>query len=646
MLNSATDYQMAGTSNAEFGFNNGMSGSGDGENSSKVGFYYNNHQLATHTNQLLLYQNQSSNQLMSNNHVGLQMHQSSNNLHHHQHHHLHHVQQQQHVNEHYGDHQHAVHHHQHTHHQPYYNLNQQQQSTLDLSAMSTSNNNDSTSSSSSSSTTTSSTTGTQLQALNNLQSNLLNSPAQQQTAYSNGDFIGQQQQQQTHDKKHLRSLKTSSTLSQMNPTKSSTNCHLYLVSQTNANHNSSYRSHHEMNSNDADEEIDLEEEDDDEDEDDDDEDEDEDDDEEEESEDDDEDGANEYLINGGDEHANGDMNKMNATYRSGGLRYKLETSETADYELKPNNGLSIEEGAYMNSLFNSPSSLSSSSTSNPQLELISAAKSMGSLSRKAITDMAKKSAAATYKSGPNNGSKTSKSVKKSRANKANNNMSTSQEDSQEMDATSNNNSYAFNRKHMMSSNLHLINSFAANSPMDDYQLVTLPLRELNKRLRALPKSVAYSLKKRRRTLKNRKYAQNCRSKRLEQKSEMEIQNGQLKTEIVRLNKLIEKLQRENYLLKSPYKSNGGHVQTSSTLSELLGDNGSMKNGYGQQAQLIAIESTSAPQTTAQQPTTTNQCHMTMMSNGGNSQTPLTPPTTTSPTTNNAINFNQQSHVQI
>ena len=63
--------------------------------------------------------------------------------------------------------------------------------------------------------------------------------------------------------------------------------------------------------------------------------------------------------------------------------------------------------------------------------------------------------------------------------------------------------------------------------MNDHDLVNLPLRELNKRLRALPKQMAHNMKKRRRTLKNRKYAQNCRSKRLEQKSEMEIQNTHL-----------------------------------------------------------------------------------------------------------------------
>ncbi len=96
--------------------------------------------------------------------------------------------------------------------------------------------------------------------------------------------------------------------------------------------------------------------------------------------------------------------------------------------------------------------------------------------------------------------------------------------------------------------------------MNDFDLVNLPLRELNKRLRALPKQMAYNMKKRRRTLKNRKYAQNCRSKRLEQKSEMEIQNHHLKSEISRLGRVIEKFKNEVATLRVAIsnKNNSDH----------------------------------------------------------------------------------------
>lgn len=117
---------------------------------------------------------------------------------------------------------------------------------------------------------------------------------------------------------------------------------------------------------------------------------------------------------------------------------------------------------------------------------------------------------------------------------------------------------------------NMINSYNLAGIMNDSDLVNLPLRELNKRLRFLPKQMAYNLKKRRRTLKNRKYAQNCRSKRLEQKSEMEIQNTQLKQEIVRLNKQIDKLSAENVALKSYLDSSSGANPSSSSSSSTTG----------------------------------------------------------------------------
>jgi hypothetical protein len=88
------------------------------------------------------------------------------------------------------------------------------------------------------------------------------------------------------------------------------------------------------------------------------------------------------------------------------------------------------------------------------------------------------------------------------------------------------------------------------SVLNDYELITLPLRELNKRLRYMPKPAAIDLKKRRRTLKNRKYAQNCRSKRLEQKCEIEVQNIRLKAEISRLQKVIDATHKEKCLYKA------------------------------------------------------------------------------------------------
>jgi len=57
--------------------------------------------------------------------------------------------------------------------------------------------------------------------------------------------------------------------------------------------------------------------------------------------------------------------------------------------------------------------------------------------------------------------------------------------------------------------------------IDDKLLTELSVRELNKKLHGKPREIIQKLKQKRRTLKNRGYAQNCRTKRLHIKTEME-----------------------------------------------------------------------------------------------------------------------------
>jgi hypothetical protein len=73
-----------------------------------------------------------------------------------------------------------------------------------------------------------------------------------------------------------------------------------------------------------------------------------------------------------------------------------------------------------------------------------------------------------------------------------------------------------------------------SSVIDDDDLVSLPVRELNRRLQGCPKNEVQRLKQKRRTLKNRGYAQNCRSKRMQQKSELETTNKSLLKKIADL----------------------------------------------------------------------------------------------------------------
>lgn len=75
-----------------------------------------------------------------------------------------------------------------------------------------------------------------------------------------------------------------------------------------------------------------------------------------------------------------------------------------------------------------------------------------------------------------------------------------------------------------------------SSVIDDDDLVSLPVRELNRRLQGCPKNEVQRLKQKRRTLKNRGYAQNCRSKRMQQKNELETTNKSLLQKIADLKR--------------------------------------------------------------------------------------------------------------
>ena len=57
---------------------------------------------------------------------------------------------------------------------------------------------------------------------------------------------------------------------------------------------------------------------------------------------------------------------------------------------------------------------------------------------------------------------------------------------------------------------HHLNEDGAVRFIDDRALIELSVRELNKRLHGKPKDIIQKLKQKRRTLKNRGYAQNCR----------------------------------------------------------------------------------------------------------------------------------------
>lgn len=85
------------------------------------------------------------------------------------------------------------------------------------------------------------------------------------------------------------------------------------------------------------------------------------------------------------------------------------------------------------------------------------------------------------------------------------------------------------------------------SLVSDDELVTLSVRDLNKRLRNLTKEDKIRYKQRRRLLKNRGYAQTCRSRRIHNQHAKEIENEKLK-------EVLQQITLERNLYKTKYEN--------------------------------------------------------------------------------------------
>lgn len=97
------------------------------------------------------------------------------------------------------------------------------------------------------------------------------------------------------------------------------------------------------------------------------------------------------------------------------------------------------------------------------------------------------------------------------------------------------------------------NSSSNEKVIADELLTTLSVRELNKRLHGCPREEIAKLKQKRRTLKNRGYAQNCRSKRLHQRHELEKTNRKLQAELEHIRIELNKTRHELEMMKQRYQ---------------------------------------------------------------------------------------------
>lgn len=92
--------------------------------------------------------------------------------------------------------------------------------------------------------------------------------------------------------------------------------------------------------------------------------------------------------------------------------------------------------------------------------------------------------------------------------------------------------------------------YVSNCNLTDQELITMSVRDLNKYLARFSKDEVAIIKQRRRTLKNRGYAQSCRTKRSSMKDDLQTRKKDLALEVQQLKARVDKITKDRDMYKS------------------------------------------------------------------------------------------------